>query len=247
MRRCSTCLAVILFVLLGTIPVHGQQRLPMGAAMLQTATVAIQATNTRTGKGGTCLGFLWDIYKQNAYVVTAKHCVELLSSAQLTTGVSYGDLALRIRTSYMNGTTGTVVSLRYEIDHDVVVLRSTFDSGDRPKTHFDVCGNSCYHYTSFQKRIRILTMLYCGCGDPVLASGDLIAFGNGGYSVLLPAGHGTSGSMIVSLDGVLVGLVVGPAGSLEVDSASYRLRITPASVADELVKGALKNDGATLK
>ncbi|HET7264700.1 MAG TPA: hypothetical protein VFL28_08520, partial [bacterium] len=57
---------------------------PFGTAVLRAVTVTIISRNYATRQGGICHGAVYTVINSVAYVTTAKHCVETLSSAPLS-------------------------------------------------------------------------------------------------------------------------------------------------------------------
>jgi S1-C subfamily serine protease len=240
MRTLVVVLVVLISVTLGGLA-QGQSE-PYGATVLRAVTVTLRAASLATMQGGMCHGFLYAIAGRIAYVVTAKHCVEEPSQTRLFSGMQWRDLKESISISFANHSAALANGVYWATNYDVVVLRATVGLFRPKTTYVEVC--RCGYYRNFgsSQRIPILSTLSAGGGPAVVSSGYVISGRPGQYAVLLPSAPGTSGSMVVDLQGRLVGIVWG-VWSQAKEGAGYRSEITPAPVVMGLVHYAFDRDG----
>ena len=85
-------------------------------------------------------------------------------------------------------------------------------------------------------------MLSAGGGAPVPSSGYLQTDLLGRYAVFLPDAQGTSGTLVVDMQGRMVGLVWGVSTPV-VGGAGFTAFITPAPVIVDLMRYAFDRDG----
>src|SRR5205807_5875457 len=81
----------LLFSILPGAPAQAQAD-PLGATVLKAVTVKIVSANYRTLQAGVCHGAVYATVNSIAYVITAKHCVETLSSTPLVPGIKWRDI-----------------------------------------------------------------------------------------------------------------------------------------------------------
>lgn len=222
---------VVLILTLTAIPAKAQ--LVDVASLLRTIEVRIDVTNTTTGKGGLCHGFVSTVANQRAYIATAKHCLEL-SSVPLRPNLSYGQMNLSILITYSNGDSGKVVRTSWANKSDAAVFVATYSK--YPPSFHDNCV-LCRVQTGFSPgtRFQVLSLLSAAGGPTEISSGEVIGEPGGHYVLLLPAACGTSGSPVLnSNDGTLVGIVV--AGPVHPDScAGFRAEVVLGGDVDVLV------------
>ena len=205
--------------------------------LLEAITARIRVENTATGHDGLCHGLVSVVRSQWAYVATAKHCVEELTSAPLRGNLAVGDLALDMTVEYANGTVGRAEHLAWNQDRDALIMVATYTRP--PASYAGLCAD-CTVYQSFGsgQRIPVLSILSAGGGSPVVSSGFVMSDSEGHYVVVLPVSLGTSGSGVVDARGNLVGIVV-TAGTSGGADAGSEAGIVPGQTVDDLVKYAI--------
>ena len=236
-------LAILILIVLTTVassPTYGQT-MPRGAITLKAVTVSIVARNYTTGKAGICQGSVYAVVGSAAYVITAKHCVETLSSTRLLPGVEWKDIHEVVAVRFPSGQSGRVVDVFWPQNSDALVMKTAF-SGRRPAAYVDVCRCGYYNYFPRSTRIPIISMLSAGGGVPVPSSGYVQTDLWGRYVVLLPDAQGTSGALVVDMQGRMVGVVWGVSAQVE-GGAGFTALITPAPVIVDLMKYAFDRDG----
>jgi hypothetical protein len=238
--RALAALILITVTMVVSSPLYGES-LPRGATALEAVTVSLVARNYATGKAGICQGSVYAVVGSAAYVVTAKHCVEALSSTRLLSGVEWKDIHEVVTVRFPNGQTGRVAGAFWPQNFDALVLKTAF-SGHRPAAYVDVCPCGYYNYFPRSRRIPIISMLSAGGGIPVPSSGYLQTNLWGRYAVFLPDAQGTSGTLVVDMQGRMVGLVWGVSTPVE-GGAGFTALITPAPVIIDLMKYAFDRDG----
>ena len=240
MRTLGTAFIVLVTLIVGS-PVWGQPE-PYGATVLRAVTVTLRAASLATMRGGLCHGFLYAIAGQTAYVVTAKHCVEEPSQTHLVPGMQWRDLKESISVNFANHSAALAHGVYWATYYDVVVLKATVGLFKPKTTYVEAC--RCGYYRNFGslQRIPILSTLSAGGGAAVVSSGFVISSRSGQYDVVLPSAPGTSGSMVVDLQGRLVGIVWG-GWSQAKEGAGYLSAITPAPVVMGLLHYAFDRDG----
>jgi hypothetical protein len=240
MRIASATFAVLLAIL-GITPAHAQSE-PFGAQVLEAVTVTITSTNYTSLKGATCHGATYAVTRSVAYVITAKHCVSMVSSVPLEPGIQWRDIRELVNVRFPNGATGREMGIYWPQNYDALVMRTALSpfGSRRPVGYLQVC--RCGYYRTFPRnsRIPVYSMLSAGGGRPVPSSGFVVTDANGIYRVFLPSAHGTSGTMIVDEQGRLVGLVYGVFSQV---GAGYASAIAPAPVIVNLLKYAFDRDG----
>ena len=238
--RALAALILITITIVVSSPLYGEP-LPRGATTLEAVTVSIVARNYTTGKAGICQGSVYAVVGSAAYVVTAKHCVETLSSTRLRPGVEWKDIHEVVTVRFPNGQPGRVVGAYWPQTSDALVLKTAFN-GRRPAAYVDVCPCGYYNFFPRSRRIPIISMLSAGGGAPVPSSGYLQTNLWGRYAVFLPDAQGTSGALVVDMQGRMVGLVWGVSTPVE-GGAGFTALITPAPVIVDLMKYAFDRDG----
>ena len=238
--RVLAALILITITIVVSSPLYGEP-LPRGATALEAVTVSIVARNYTTGKAGICQGSVYAVVGSAAYVVTAKHCVETLSSTRLLPGVEWKDVHEVVTVRFPNGQPGRVVGAYWPQASDALVLKTDFN-GRRPAAYVDVCLCGYYNFFPRSRRIPIISMLSAGGGVPVPSSGYLQTDLWGRYAVFLPDAQGTSGALVVDMQGRMVGLVWGVSTPVE-GGAGFTALITPAAVIVDLMKYAFDRDG----
>lgn len=185
------------------------------------------------------------VARKAAYITTAKHCVEALSSAPLESGVRWRDIREVVTVRYPNRSTGRVTGIFWLQNYDALVMRATCCRilSRPPVGWVDVC--RCGYYNDFGRsaRIPILSMLSAGGGAPVPVDGFVRTDAAGHVGVILPTAHGTSGTMVVDRQGKMVGLVWGVFSSAGPGGAGFIAAITPAPAIIGLMKFAFEQDG----
>jgi len=244
------CCIVCLLVSLGLTPSIEAQPEPFGARVLKAVTVTITSINYATRQRAQCHGAVFAVIrgaavKSAAYIMTAKHCVESLSSAPLQAGTRWKDIREVVNVRYPNGSSGRVAGIFWLQNYDALVMRATCCGilSRPPVGWVDVC--RCGYYNDFgpSARIPILSMLSAGGGRPVPVDGFLRTDAAGHLGVLLPVAHGTSGTMVVDRQGKLVGLVWGEFSLSGPGGGGFRAAITPAPAIIGLMKYAFEQDG----
>jgi hypothetical protein len=172
---------------------------PSPREILHAIVVRITVRNATTT--GICHGYVGTVRYDVAYVVTAKHCVEILSPLTEQPGP-----ALTVTITYPNGGTGWPRFFYWDRVSDIMVMAATFSH--YPASYTEMCP-ACRIYTSFapNQTIPILSILSSSGGEPVLSNGLLLTNGAGEITVVLPSAPGTSGAPVVDLRGMLVGIV----------------------------------------
>ena len=248
--RLALCI-ICMLAAFGFAPSVESQPEPFGAAVLKVVTVTIASANYTTRKAAQCHGAVFAVVRgavkrSAAYITTAKHCVESLSSIPLEAGVRWRDTREVVTVKYPNRSTGRVTGIFWLQDYDALVMRATCCRmlSRPPIGWLDVC-RRCGYYNDFGRsaRIPILSMLSAGGGQPVPVDGVVRTDAAGHISVLLPIAHGTSGTMVVDRQGRLVGLVWGEFSSAGPGGAGFRAVITPAPAIISLMKYAFEQDG----
>jgi hypothetical protein len=176
-----------------------------------------------------------------AFVATAKHCVEGVSTAVF--GPARDDPSLSAGVTYASGDTGALQPIRHPLfwhpDRDDVVVAMTFT---RKPAAYDVLCPSCFGRQPWgpAQAISVESVLKAGDGDPVISSGKLLQDDEGQWTLLLPAAPGTSGGPVVDTRGNLVG-ITSWAPVLSGAEASYRVTVVPGKSVLDLVKFAVEN------
>jgi len=233
-----------LLLMVGITPAQAQND-PPGAAVLKAVTVTITSVNYRTHQAGICHGSVYAVVRSVAYVVTAKHCVEAMSSSPLEPGIQWRDIREVVTVRFPNGAVGRVAGIFWPQNYDALVMKTRFAGvSRRPVGLVEVC--RCGYYKEFPRsaRLEILSMLSAGGGRPVPSSGYVFTDALGRSTVFLPSAHGTSGTLVVDTQGRMVGLVWGAYSQVE-GGASFRAAITPAPVIMNLLKYAFDRDGVS--
>jgi hypothetical protein len=238
--RALAAFILITITIVVSSPLYGEP-MPRGATALEAVTVSIVARNYTTGKAGICQGSVYAVVGSAAYVVTAKHCVEALSSTPLLPGVEWKDIHEVVTVKFPNGQSGRALGAFWPQNSDALVMK-TATSGRRPAAYVDVCPCGYYNYFPRSSRIPIISMLSAGGGVPVPSSGYLQTNLWGRYAVFLPDAQGTSGALVVDMHGRMVGLVWGVSTPVE-GGAGFTALITPAPVIVDLMRYAFDRDG----
>jgi hypothetical protein len=238
--RVLAALILITMTIVVSSPLYGDP-MPRGAIALEAVTVSVVARNYVTGRAAICQGSVYAVVGSTAYVVTAKHCVEALSSTRLLPGVEWKDIHEIIAVKFPNGQSGRVAGVVWPQRGDALVMKTAFN-GRRPAAYVDVCACGYYNYFPRSRRIPIVSMLSAGGGAPVPSSGYLQTDLLGRYAVFLPDAQGTSGTLVVDMQGRMVGLVWGVSTPVE-GGAGFTALITAAPVIVDLMKSAFDRDG----
>ncbi len=241
------CLLVAAVLVLFVVPTWAQSiSVPQ---LLRAIEVRIEVKNTVTGDGGLCTGFVYTLGSNaRAYVPTAKHCIEGLSSVPLGPG-SMPHSNLFIRLTYANGGTGIVEGTAGAEINDAVLFRATYDR--RPASWLDLCPPPlgylrCLVQARFTgKEYAVLSLLSAAGGPTEISTGKVTSKPDGSYVLLLPAACGTSGAPVLDAeDATLVGIVV-ESPLIKGSCAGYDTRIVLGQTIADGVHYLMKLDNAS--
>lgn len=136
-----------------TVSVQAQTE-PFGATVLKVVTVTIVSRNYATRQAGLCHGAVFAVVgsaavRSAAYITTAKHCVEALSSTPLESSVRWRDIREVVTVRYPNGSTGRATGLFWLQNYDALVMRATCCGlmSRRPVGWVNAC--QCGYYGDF--------------------------------------------------------------------------------------------------
>ena len=176
-----------------------------------------------------------------AFVATAKHCVERVSTAVF--GPARDDPSLSAAVTYANGDTGTLQPIRHRFfwhtNRDDVVIAMTFTA--KP-TAYDTLCPSCFGLQPWgpAQLIPVVSVLEAGGGEAVISSGQLWQNDDGQWRLLLPVAPGTSGAPVVDAHGNLIGIASSTLVSPGTE-AGFRAEVVPGKYILDLVKSAVEN------